>query len=810
VYSTLLGGNDYDQAEAFTVDASGNAIITGYTASTDFPLKNPISSGAATFEDGFVTSLSADGASLNFSSRLGGTGADGQSSLTFPGALVADASGNVYVSGITESSYLPVTPGALHAIVPSYSHSGVFLTKLQPSGSLVYSAILGDPGQASQGVGPTGMAVDAEGNAYLAGTAGPIVGTTTVPWPITPGTYQSPPTAPPGAAPFVAKVSPDGATLLYSTLVGTGHATGMVLTPSREVIMVGAAGLNYPITPNAFSSTYGASFLAKLSADASQLLYSSYFSTATGGSAPMIANIQSVALDTAGDVWVTGTAYTSTLPVVHPLQSLPGDSGGPIVSAFVSEFDPQIHTLLFSTYFNGAQADSLISGVALDAQGRAHIAGTGASDMPTTSSAFLPAVTPPPAGSSYNYGFAALIDPAQPGPGICFSPNTFTFAQVGSSSPALLTITNCGTVPLSINSVQLSSPVFSLPSGNNCVGSLSENASCTVTVNFAPTVVGAATATLILNSSALILTYNLPVSGYGTAASLGGATATLSTKTVAFGTQQVGAASSPQQITLTNTGTALLSPLAIAISGADAANFSQTNNCGASVASGGSCTINVVFTPSTADAKQASLLLTDNAADSQQTVALSGSGVAAAGILISAPAGASSATVQSGQPATYTVALSSTGGFSGPVSLSCLNLPLYAGCSFSPASVAVSSASTSSVSLTISTQQKSPSVAELIHTSGPMLGLAAMLILPSAIRRRRQIFGGLKRTQLLLLLFLIAALSGAAVLTGCGGGSAKTPTQAASLSTPAGNYTISVVATSGTTSQSFAVSLVVE
>jgi hypothetical protein len=110
VYSTFLGGSNYNQAEKIAVDGSGDAIVTGYTESTDFPLKNPISSGSPSYMDGFVTSLAPDGASLNFSSRLGGTNSQGTSASTLPGGVAVDASGNVYVAGTTESAYLPVTP----------------------------------------------------------------------------------------------------------------------------------------------------------------------------------------------------------------------------------------------------------------------------------------------------------------------------------------------------------------------------------------------------------------------------------------------------------------------------------------------------------------------------------------------------------------------------------------------------------------------------------------------------------------------------------------------------------------------------
>jgi Beta-propeller repeat len=394
VYSTFLGGSSYDQPSRIAVDSNGNAIVIGSTQSTDFPVKNPITSGTPSFDDGFVASLAPDGASLNFSSRLGGTSSQGISGATFPGGVTTDASGNVYVSGMTQSPYLPVTSGALNAGTPGYPNNYVFLTKLQSSGNLIYSAILGATGSASECCSVAGIAVDTDGNTYVAGTVGVTTFTTTTPWPITAGAYQSAIISPGDTAPFVAKVSPDASTLLYSTLVATGLTSGMALTPDRQVILVGTANYDYPVTSDAYSSTVGTSFIAKLSADASQLAYSTYFSTPTADTG---GNITNVALDPAGNVWIAGNTQLETnVPIVNPLQSLPGTSGTTSGSAFVSEFDPLMHTLLFSTYFNGPQSGSRISGLAMDTQGRAHVTGTGMDDLPTTSSAYLRSVTPPP------------------------------------------------------------------------------------------------------------------------------------------------------------------------------------------------------------------------------------------------------------------------------------------------------------------------------------------------------------------------------------------------------------------------------
>ena len=635
VYSTFLGGSAVDRPAMIAVDAAGDAIVTGYTESPDFPLKNPISSGKPSYLDGFVTSIAPDGASLNFSSRLGGSASLGQAALTYGEAVAVDPSGNVYVTGTTESSYLPVTSGALNAGVPSYSAgSYVFLTKLEPSGSLVYSALVGAIGEAPDCCSVSGIALDSAGNAYLAGTAGVNNLTSATPWTTTPGAYQSDLIAPGQTAPFVAKISADGSKLIYSTLAATGITTSMALTAEGQVILVGTPDDNYQVTSNAYSSTAGSIFIAELSADGTRLPYSTYFSTPTEDMGGIISK---VTLDGAGDVWVAGRTHNiNNVPMVNPLQSLPGAQSG---SAFVSEFDPSMRELLFSTYFDGVLGGSRIGGLAVDPQGRVHIAGTAQSDLPTTPSAFLDAVTPPAKNYASTFGFAALIDPNVPAPAICFSSPSTAQAQVGSSGQSFLSITNCGSGPLTISAVQVSSPAFSVPPSSSCIGRLSAGAACTVTATFTPTVAGIATALVTVTSSAPIPVNIVPVAGNGTAPritvepsssaikfAVSAPQVTLSSSSVRFGSLPVGFTSVATTVTVKNSGKGALTGLSLAITGANAASFSEQTTCAASLAAGASCTVGLNFAPVTSGALQASLALTDNAAGSPQAVSLTGTG----------------------------------------------------------------------------------------------------------------------------------------------------------------------------------------
>jgi hypothetical protein len=403
----------------------------------------------------------------------------------------------------------------------------------------------------------------------------------------------------------------------------------MALTSDSQVILAGTAYPNYPVTSDAFSSTVGTSFIAKLNADGSQLAYSTYFSTPTADTG---AYITKLAVDGAGDVWVGGnTSYTQNVPMVLPLQSVPGLPAS-VASAFVSEFDPQLHNLLFSTYFNGVQSGSSIAGLAMDGQGRAHIAGTGSYDMPTTPSALLGAVTPPPPNYTYYYGFAALIDPAAPGPGICFPRSVAAYAEVGSSAQTSLTITNCGSAPLTINSVQLSSPVFALGSAGNCIATLTAQATCTVSLTFTPVAAGNSSATVTVTSNATIPTYNISVTGLGTAPTI-----LVLPNSITFPAQVLGDSASGSNLTVVaaNTGTA---PLVVyPAQSVTTGDFSiVSNNCGTPVPSpvsptqGSSCTFTIAFNPSALGARTGTLTIASNdPVHPTLTIPLSGTAIAA-------------------------------------------------------------------------------------------------------------------------------------------------------------------------------------
>jgi uncharacterized repeat protein (TIGR01451 family) len=156
-YSTFLGGGADDVALGIAVDPTGNAYVTGLTASNDFPTQNPAQKASGGL-DAFLTKLNVDGSGLVYSTFLGGTNFD-------QGVAIAlDSSGNAYVSGTTGSTDFPVK-SSFQATLGG--RADAFITKFDAAGALAYSSYLGGLGDESEGGNP--LAIDSSGNVYLAG-----------------------------------------------------------------------------------------------------------------------------------------------------------------------------------------------------------------------------------------------------------------------------------------------------------------------------------------------------------------------------------------------------------------------------------------------------------------------------------------------------------------------------------------------------------------------------------------------------------------------------------------------------------------
>jgi len=204
-------------------------------------------------------------------------------------------------------------------------------------------------------------------------------------------------------------------------------------------------------------------------------------------------------------------------------------------------------------------------------------------------------------------------------PTVTLTPSNLTFAAqlVGTTSAAqTATLTNTGNQVVSISGVSMSG-AFS--ETNDCPSSLGIGMSCQVQIEFQPTGVGPASGTLSISDGAAGSPQKVGLQGTGTVIQI-------LPLSVNFGNQKVGTVSSPAPITVTNTGSSVVTISSIGFTGTDSGDFLQTNNCGKNIASHSSCTINVRFKPAATGARSASLNVNDNGGASPQSVPLSGTG----------------------------------------------------------------------------------------------------------------------------------------------------------------------------------------
>jgi hypothetical protein len=575
IYSTYLGGltDDTTYGTSIAVDGSGNAYVAGYTDEPTFPVTSGAfqticganwTGSAPNFTrtngcnpeyqvSGFVTKLNPTGSNLVYSTFLGGQVGDQIY------AIAVDGSGRAYVAGnsgdycdpTTQPAYacFPTTAGAVlpgtasRVYVPSYGSDALFtqmafVSVFDSAGAnLLYSTYIGDNTAliSSGAVAPStwggtnasALTIDSAGDFFLAGiTRAPNL-------PITSNAFQGAPTGLPGSGSqgFVAKFSPitdSGSTLDYLTYFGGPDAgegsapSGLAANSEGEVYITGTNyDQNFPTTAGAYQTSCGitsdtqcgTAFVSKLNASGGALVWSTMLGNKLNGAGQTVADVGAIALDSAGDVYVTGqtTGANNDFPLVNPIQT------GVDEQPFISEFDPTGSKLLFSTLLGSGSTSGTETpaGLAVDGSGNIYLAGnTNSKAIPTTPGAFQTALAG--TGDGYVAKISALLASTT---SLTVSPNP---ANVGQLVTLTAQVTGQSGSPTPTGSI-----TFNLAGAEFATGTLDGTGKATTT-----------TSTLAANTYSFTAVY----SGDGT---YSGSTSSPAPLTVNSGTQSITFAALP-------------------------------------------------------------------------------------------------------------------------------------------------------------------------------------------------------------------------------------------------------------------------
>ena len=369
VYSTYIGGNDFDYGYGLQIDSSGNAYVTGQTESLYFPTTAGVYDITFNgYQDVFVLKLDPTGSTLLYSTFIGGKDYDAGYGLQI------DSSGNVYVGGRTLSSNFPTTAGAY-----DITHNGwwdVIVLKLNPTGSaLLYSTFIGgsefDRGYEIQ--------IDSSGNAYVTGP------NNSSNFPTTAGAYDM--TYNGGRDDvFVLKLNPTGSALVYSTFIGGNDyddSKSIQIDSSGNAYVTGLTlSSNFPTTAGAYDMTFnggGDVFVVKLNPTGSALVYSTFI----GGSIWDCS--RALQIDSSGNAYVTGDVYSSNFPTTAGAYDITYNGA---LDVFVLKLNPTGSALVYSTYIGGSGVD-VGYGIQIDSSGNAYVTGnTASTGFPTTVGAY--------------------------------------------------------------------------------------------------------------------------------------------------------------------------------------------------------------------------------------------------------------------------------------------------------------------------------------------------------------------------------------------------------------------------------------
>jgi len=376
-YSTFLGGSSTDVATGVAVDSSGDAFVTGFTGSTDFPTTTGAfqtacggCTGAGT-NNAFITELDPTGSTLIYSTYLGGNNGDAANGIVIGG------SGNAYVVGGTFSNNFPVVNALQPTCAGSCTNGDAFVTEINSTGNaLVFSTYLGGTGKETG----SGIALDPQGNIYVTGSTNSV----SPPFP-THNPFQS---AYGGGTfdAFVTVYNSSGNAYVYSTyLGGTGddEGKGIVVDSSSNAYVAGlTSSTNFPRASALQAANGGGNdaFVTKINAAGSALVFSTYL----GGSGADVAN--SIALDSTNNVYVVGSTTSTNFPTQNAYQLSCSSCSAGITDAFVTKINSSGSSLAYSTFLGGSASDQANS-VTVDAANNAFVVGqTSSTNFPAANS----------------------------------------------------------------------------------------------------------------------------------------------------------------------------------------------------------------------------------------------------------------------------------------------------------------------------------------------------------------------------------------------------------------------------------------
>lgn len=572
---TYLGGSVYEYANAVATDTAGNVYVAGWTESTDFPTAGgPSSASSAGYVDVFVAKLDSSLTTLLAATYLGGSSGD------WARALALDPAGNVYVVGTTDSGDFPATGGAYDTSFNGSAHD-VFVAKLDGNlQNLLGATYLGGNGREDA------FAVAIDARPSVTQTVVVAGRTASTDFPTSTGAYTS--TLSGSYDAFISRLDENLQTLVASTYLGGNGidaARAVTVTATGDVYVAGyTESSDFPTTAGAHQPSpqggYDA-FVAKLDANLQNLTASTHL----GGSDRDYA--YALALDGSGDVYVAGISRSSNFPTTGgAYQTAPG--GG--YDSYVSKLDGNLGSLLAATFLGGSSGDYAYA-LALDGSGNVYLTGaTWSSDFPITAGAY---------DASFNGG-----------------------QLYGGYADAFVSKLNADLSTLSA-STYLGGSGYDEARGIAIAGGGDVYVAGHTWSSDFSTATGA--------DNSLSGTYDAFVARLDGALSSAASPPTLSVSPAShdFGEVDVGSTSPAQTFTLTNTGGAALTPT-ITVTGTWAADFQvQNDTCsGQSLPPGGTCTLQVVFSPSNEGMESAQLLVgSTDPGTGTLDVPLSGTGV---------------------------------------------------------------------------------------------------------------------------------------------------------------------------------------